>query len=89
MSLKTACSISAFDEDMRKQGYTVYRNERGVAFHERRMVIIRGSEAGYPWKKIHLEIAERERLRQESERQELKQEEVLLQTQRHGYRLHH
>ncbi|HXB95546.1 MAG TPA: relaxase/mobilization nuclease domain-containing protein [Puia sp.] len=88
-ALKTVCSISAFDEEMRKQGYTVYRNDHGVAFHEERMVIIRGSEAGYPWKRIQQEIAEREKLRQESERQELKQEEELRQTLRHGYRLHH
>lgn len=95
-SLKTACSISDFEEDMLRRGYTVYRNERGIAFHEERMVIHRGCETGYPWKKIAhiLEENAANELRQGQEQaqcqsQEIAQQESLAQelTLRQGYSL--
>src|SRR6185437_16620729 len=90
-SLKSACTITAFEEDMCEHGYKVYRNERGIAFQEAGLLIHRGSEAGYPWKKIEHTLEENAALvlKQEQElqqRQESAEEEKLV--QRHGHRLH-
>lgn len=90
LSLRTACTIPAFEEDMRAHGYKVYRNEQGIAFHEEKMVIHRGSTAGYPWKKIEHILGENAALvlkqKQELEQrqsQEIAEQERLVQRQRY------
>lgn len=91
-SLATASTISSFQEDMRAQGYKVYRNERGIAFHEEKGVIYRGYETGYPWKKIEhilgenaaLELKQKQELEQRRSQETAEEER---QVQRHGHRL--
>jgi hypothetical protein len=51
LSLQAAKDYPAFEQKMQQQGYTVYK-DRGIAFMDKKNVIIKGSEAGFSLKKI-------------------------------------
>ena len=72
-ALETACTYPDFEQVMQRQGYKLYRNERGIAFQEK-LITHPGSEAGYPWKKIESVLAENERQRLEQEQQQVQQQ---------------
>jgi hypothetical protein len=54
----------AFEQSMRQRGYTVFKS-RGIAFMDKKKVVIKGSEAGYPWHAIESALEKKQRLRQE------------------------
>jgi hypothetical protein len=72
-TLKTTCDYRAFEEELKKQEIKIYKSEKGIAFLLDQRVVFRGSEAGYPWKKIEVTLEQNEKLRQRQEL-ELKQE---------------
>jgi hypothetical protein len=74
-TLKTTCDYPAFEAEMKKQEIKIYKNEKGVAFLLDQRVVFRGSETGYPWKKIEATLRQNLELRQRQELElKLKQE---------------
>jgi hypothetical protein len=78
-TLKTACDYTEFEEGMKQEGYKVYKSDRGIAFYHD--IVLRGGDAGYPWKKIESVLGENKARRLEQvQEQVLRQAELL----RHG-----
>jgi hypothetical protein len=72
-TLTTACDLSEFEKEISSLGIKICKNEKGIAFIQDRHVCHRGSEAGYPWKKIEAILQENEKQKQEKQlRQHLK-----------------
>jgi hypothetical protein len=87
-TLKQTHDLAYFTAEMQERGYKVYKTERGISFKDDDGVLMTGSRAEYPWKKIEATLAENLTLRQiqqqrlEQERirnEELKQKQVLRQ----------
>jgi hypothetical protein len=85
-TLKTACNWQEYEASITSQGIKVYKNEKGTAYLVDHRVVLRGSQAGFPWKKIEAALKENERqqLLQQQEKEEQQQ-----QTQRVRHRISH
>ncbi len=66
-TLKTTSDYPAFEAELKKQEIKIYKNEKGIAFLLDQRVVFRGSEAGYPWKKIEATLRQNEELKQNQE----------------------
>jgi hypothetical protein len=73
-SLLLSPDVAAFKAQMEERGYTVYQNEKGMAFMIDKYVVFRGYEAGYPFHKIQSILSQDLSLRQEEEKQRLEEE---------------
>lgn len=82
-SLLLSRDVAGFKAHMEERGYTVYQNQKGMAFLCDKYVVFRGSEAGYPFREIQSILSRDLSLRQEEERQRLEQEQGHRHHQRH------
>lgn len=72
-TLKTTCDYPAFEAEMEKREIKIYKSEKGIAFLLDQRVVFKGSEAGFPWKKIEATLRQNMELRQRQE-MELKEQ---------------
>jgi hypothetical protein len=70
-TLKATCDYPAFEAALKKQEIKIYKNEKGIAFLLDQRVVFKGSEAGYPWKKIEAILRQNQELKQKQEQPEL------------------
>jgi hypothetical protein len=96
-ALKEVCVYDDLKRRVEAEGWRVYKTERGIAFKDADRVVVRGWEAGYPWKKIEKTMEdnvlarEQQTLRQAGElrQRELEQQkETERLERRHGLRHH-
>jgi signal transduction histidine kinase len=80
-TLLTAQDYPEFEQTMQRHGYTVYRQQRGIAFMDEKRIFIKGSAMGYPLRAIEGALSQSLVQRQQKEslrlQQELHQEQVL------------
>lgn len=74
-ALQESESYPQFEHSMRQRGYSIFKNEKGIAFMDEKQVVFKGSEVGHPLRSIEADLAIGLSLRQQQTlRQQLVQQ---------------